>query len=77
MKIDIERLSKLFHRDITLCPRCGGKCDISIQPSDLFGDRPHAECPKCKGEGVYPWGGFFIDVESKVPKNESVEDLRE
>lgn len=77
MEIDIAKLNKLFHRDVTLCSRCGGKCDISIQLSDLFGDRPYTECPKCKHEGVYPWGGFLIDPDWKVAKNESVEDLRE
>lgn len=64
--IDLDKLNKLFQRDVTVCTHCRSKCTIEIQPHPDYGERPYVECPKCKGENSYPWGLFLIFAEEEV-----------
>lgn len=72
---EIQKLNKLFIRDVTVCPRCQGKCTITTVTDLHFGERPYTECPKCKSDLVYPWGSLLIySEEIEMP---AVEQYRE
>lgn len=68
--MDIEKLNKLFGRDITKCRRCKGTCNIGMsqcieyrEDGELaydYGEQIYLSCPSCKRENISPYSSFLI-----------------